>query len=65
MPHDTEGPSADDNLARSFASLAADHDALLRLVADVAQALQSGAIFDWYQRDALIQRMKFHVDKKR
>ena len=65
MPHDTEGPSADENLARSFASLAADHDVLLRLVADVMQALQSGAIFDWYQRDALIRRMLAHVEKKR
>jgi hypothetical protein len=25
-------------------------------------AIESGAIFDWYQRDALVRRLRAHVD---
>jgi hypothetical protein len=27
-------------------------------------ALESGAIFDWYQRDALLRRLRDHVENK-
>jgi len=27
-------------------------------------AIESGAIFDWYQRDALLRRLRDHVDER-
>jgi hypothetical protein len=65
MPHDVENPDVAGALARELAALAAEHDATLATVSKVVESLQSGAIFDWYQRDALIRRMLAHVEKKR
>jgi hypothetical protein len=37
-------------------------DALRDSVRAAITAIESGAIFDWYQRDALVRRLRAHVD---
>lgn len=40
-------------------------EALRESVRAAVVAIESGAIFDWYQRDALLRRLRDHVDNKR
>lgn len=40
----------------------ADVGALKDSVRAAIVAIESGAIFDWYQRDALLRRLRDHVD---
>lgn len=39
-------------------------EALRESVRAAIVAIESGAIFDWYQRDALLRRLRDHVDGK-
>jgi len=41
---------------------AGDVAALKESVRAAITAIESGAIFDWYQRDALLRRLRDHVD---
>ena len=38
-------------------------DALRSSVRAAIDALESGAMFDWHQRDALLRRLRRHVDE--
>lgn len=40
-------------------------EALRESVRAAIVAIESGAIFDWYARDALLRRLRDHVDDKR
>jgi hypothetical protein len=64
MLHDTEDPDVVGHLAREVAALGAERDALLATVRATIVAIESGAIFDWYQRDALLRRLRDHLDDK-
>lgn len=44
---------------------AREFEALRESVRAAIVAVESGAIFDWYQRDALLRRLRDHVDDKR
>lgn len=65
MPHDTEAPDVVGQLAREVADLGAERDALLTTVHAAIVALESGALFDWYQRDALVRRLRAHVEREK
>ena len=64
MPHDTEAPDLVGQLAREVAELGAERDALIASVHATVVALESGALFDWYQRDALVRRLRAHLERE-
>lgn len=58
------------NAVRDYDAVRGDEraDEVRRLKDSVAAAIvaiQSGLIFDWYARDALLRRLRSHVDDKR
>lgn len=65
MPHDTEAPDIVGQLARELADLGAERDALIATCHATIVALESGALFDWYQRDALVRRLRAHVEREK
>lgn len=65
MPHDTEAPDIVGQLARELADLGAERDALIATCHAAVVALESGAVFDWYARDALVRRLRAHVEREK
>lgn len=63
--HDTEAPDVVGHLAREVAALGAERDALLGTARATIVALESGAVFDWYQRDALLRRLRAHIEREK
>lgn len=53
-----------DALAREVASVSVERDRLLDTVRATIVALESGSFFDWYARDAILRRLRAHVEKE-
>lgn len=43
---------------------ASERDDLIATVRATIVALESGALFDWYARDALVRRLRAHVERE-
>ena len=73
MTHDVEGRVLEaeiellhderNRLRRRQIEDAREIDALRSSVRAAIDSLESGAMFDWYQRDALLRRLRRHVDE--
>lgn len=58
------------NAVRSYDAVKGDvraneFEALRESVRAAIVAIESGAIFDWYARDALVRRLRDHVDERK
>lgn len=54
-----------DALARELAAVGGERDSLLETVRTTLVALESGAFFDWYQRDVILRRLRAHVEREK
>jgi hypothetical protein len=73
MTHDVEGRVLEieieilheerNALRRRQIDDAREIDALQSSIRVAIDALESGAMFDWYQRDALLRRLRRHVEE--
>lgn len=53
-----------DVLVRELFAARAERDAVIETVRATLVSLESGAFFDWCARDAILRRLRAHVEKE-